>query len=237
MNDRQDAAADALGRIFAGIDEAQRLLGAQPNAGDEAADDQRGHARSERAEEGEDAEQQQVELVDEAPPEPVGELALARGADEQAEHGGAADGRNFGSGRKLGLQEERNQRTEHREVDDVEEIAGGDERDNAPMQRRYFRVIERVADKTFDSLGAAAHVRRGYSCRHVILPMIRIIKIRPKRRHPGRRRGPCFVRVWKGARPLSMLVRQGELHVIARSEATKQSNCGAAARIASLRSQ
>ena len=34
---RQDAAADALGRIFAGIGEGERLLGAEAEAGDEAA--------------------------------------------------------------------------------------------------------------------------------------------------------------------------------------------------------
>ena len=91
MNDRQDAAADALGRIFAGIGEGERLLGAEADAGDEAADDQQRDARRQRAEDREDAEQQQVELIDEPAAEPVAELALAGGADEHAEDGGAAD--------------------------------------------------------------------------------------------------------------------------------------------------
>ena len=40
MNDGQDASANSLGRIFAGIGESERLLGAEPEPGDEAADDQ-----------------------------------------------------------------------------------------------------------------------------------------------------------------------------------------------------
>src|SRR5579885_832343 len=39
MNDRKNASADRLRRIFAGIGEAERLLGAEPKAGDEAAGD------------------------------------------------------------------------------------------------------------------------------------------------------------------------------------------------------
>ena len=44
-----------------------------------------------RTEDGEDAEQQQVELVDGLAAPAVAELALARRADEHAEHGRAAD--------------------------------------------------------------------------------------------------------------------------------------------------
>ena len=36
MHDRQDAAADRLRRIFAGVGERERLLGAEADAGDEA---------------------------------------------------------------------------------------------------------------------------------------------------------------------------------------------------------
>ncbi len=66
MNDRQNAAADALGRIFAGIGEGKRLLGAKADAGDEARGDEPRDARSEGPEDGEDTEQQQVELIDES---------------------------------------------------------------------------------------------------------------------------------------------------------------------------
>ena len=37
MHDRQDAAANALGRVFAGIGEGERLFGAETDAGNEAA--------------------------------------------------------------------------------------------------------------------------------------------------------------------------------------------------------
>ena len=92
---REDAPANALGRIFARIGEGERLLGAKPDAGNDAADDQHGDVRRERAQDRENAEQQKIELIDEAPAEPVGELALAGGADGQAENGGAADCRGF----------------------------------------------------------------------------------------------------------------------------------------------
>ena len=51
-------------RIFAGIGEGKRLLAAETETGDEAADDQPVHGRRKRAKDGEDAEQQQVELID-----------------------------------------------------------------------------------------------------------------------------------------------------------------------------
>ena len=63
------------------------------------------------------------------------------------------------AGRESGFEDERNQRAEHGEIDDVEEIAGGDERDHAPMQRRDFRVVERVADETFDGVAAWRRAR------------------------------------------------------------------------------
>src|SRR4029077_8909521 len=122
MNDGKDASADALWRIFSGISEGQRLLGAEAEPGDEAANNQQRHAWREGAEDREGAEQEQVELIDEAAAEPVGEFALADGAEEHAENGGAADGRDLRSGCEFGLQEERHQRAEDREIDDVEEI-------------------------------------------------------------------------------------------------------------------
>src|ERR1700692_880869 len=102
MDDGEDAAADALGRIFSGISEAQRRLGAQPEPGDKATSDQQRHARSECAEDGEGAEQEQVELIDESAAEPVGEFALAGSAEKHAENGGAADGRGLRSGCEFG---------------------------------------------------------------------------------------------------------------------------------------
>ena len=40
-------------------------------------------------------------------------------------------GGDFGPGRELGLDHVRNQRAEDGEVDDVEEVSGGDERDHS----------------------------------------------------------------------------------------------------------
>ena len=102
MHDRQNASADALGRIFACVGEGQRLFGAEPEPGDEAAGHQERNARSERTENSKDAEQQKVELVDEAAAKAVGEFALARGAEEHAENAGAANRGDFGSRGKLG---------------------------------------------------------------------------------------------------------------------------------------
>ena len=73
-----------FGRIFARIGEGERLLGAQAEAGDEAADHQQGDVRRQRAEDGEDTEKQEVELIDEPAAEPVAEFALSGGADEHA---------------------------------------------------------------------------------------------------------------------------------------------------------
>ena len=114
MNDRQDAAADALGRIFAGIGEGERLLGAEPDARDETRGDEPGNGRSERPQDREDAEQQQVELIDESAAEPVAEFTLAGRADEHSENRGAADSRCFGAGRELGLDQVRAPATRRR---------------------------------------------------------------------------------------------------------------------------
>ncbi len=86
------------------------------------------------------------------PAEPVAEFTLAGRADEHSENGGAADCRDFGSGRELGLKQVRNERAEDGEIDDVEEVSCGDKRDNSSMQRRYFRIIQRVADECLNRL-------------------------------------------------------------------------------------
>ncbi len=152
VHDRQDAAADALGRIFAGIGEGERLLGADADPGDEAADDQPRDGRGQRAEDREHAEQQQVELIDGLAAPAVAEFALTGGADEHAEDRRAADQGGFGSGRELGLKHVRDQRAEHDHIDDVEEVTGGDQRDHLDMERRYFRVVQRVTDKSLNCL-------------------------------------------------------------------------------------
>jgi hypothetical protein len=85
---------------------------------------------------------------------------LAGGADEHAEDGGTAYGCDFGSRRELGLKYVRNKGTEHGEIDDIEEISRGDERDNSPMKRRYFRLIQSAANECLDCLG------------HVVLPTV-----------------------------------------------------------------
>ena len=146
MHDGKKPSADSLGRIFAGIGERQRLLGAEAEAGDKAADDKHRDVRRECTEDREHAEQQQVELIDEAAAEPVAELTLSRSADEHAEDGRAADQRDLGAARELRRQNVRHERAEDRKVDDVEEVSRGDQRDHFAMQRRYLRFVERVAD-------------------------------------------------------------------------------------------
>ena len=152
MDDRQNAAANGLGRVFAGVSKGERLFGAEAKAGDEAAQDQQGHARGDGAENGEDAEQHQIELVDEAAAEAVGELTLTGGADEHAENGGRADEADFRSGCELRLQDERHERAEDREVDDVEKVSGGDQADDLLMQWRYLCFVQRFANEGFDAL-------------------------------------------------------------------------------------
>src|SRR5262249_34345371 len=91
VHDRENAPADRLRRILAGIGEGERLFGAKTEARDEAADHEQRHARSESAEDREHAEDEKVELVDEAAAETVAEFTLTGGADEHSEDGGAAD--------------------------------------------------------------------------------------------------------------------------------------------------
>ena len=158
MHERQNAAADALGRIFAGIGEGKRLLGADADTGNEAAGDQQRHGRHKRAEDGKHAEHQQIELVDESPAESVAKFTLAGGAKEHAEHGGAADGRDLSAGRKLGLQDVRNKRAEDGEVDDIEEVTGRDKRDHSAMQRRYRCLVQRIANESLYGLSLSHSV-------------------------------------------------------------------------------
>src|SRR4029077_6762619 len=61
VHDRKDAAADELGRVLARVGERERLLGAEADPGDEAGDPEPEHRRRQRAEDGEDSEQQEVE--------------------------------------------------------------------------------------------------------------------------------------------------------------------------------
>src|SRR5262249_44007087 len=153
MDDRKDAAANALGRIFGGIGEAERLFGAETQPGDEATDDEQRHVRRKRAEDREHTEQQKVELIDEAPPEAVAELALSGGADEHAEDRGAADCGGFSGRGESGLDDVGDDRAQDSEIHDIEEITGGGQRDHTAMQRRNFRVVERRPDKSLDCLG------------------------------------------------------------------------------------
>ncbi len=151
MHDRQDAAADAFGRPFARIGEGERLLGAQADAGQESADHQQCEVRRECAEDGEDAEEQKIELIDEPAAEPVGEFALTGGADGKADDGGAADERGVGCG-EAGLDDERDERAIDRIIDDVAEISRGDERDDPLMQRRNLGLVQRIVDEAFYGL-------------------------------------------------------------------------------------
>ena len=110
------------------------------------------HRRRQRAEDREHAENQQIELVDRLAAPTVAEFALTDAADEHAEHRGAADPCRLGAGRELGLNHVRDQRTQHDQIDDVEEVTGGDERDHLDMQRRYFRIVQRVTDESLNGL-------------------------------------------------------------------------------------
>ena len=57
-----------------------------------------------------------------------------------------------GAGREFGRDHVRNQRAEHDQIDDVEEISGGDQRDDLDVQRRDFCIVERIADEAFNGL-------------------------------------------------------------------------------------
>src|SRR5262249_16056831 len=99
MNDGEEPAPDAPGRIFTCIDECEWMVRGESEKRDEGADDQQRYIRSKCSENCENAEQQQVELIDEPTAEPVTKLTLACGADEHSKDGSAADGRSLGSRR------------------------------------------------------------------------------------------------------------------------------------------
>src|SRR4029077_8251935 len=87
-------AANPPRRILGDIGIAQRLLGAEPDPGNEAKDKQPvitrvetdARDRRQRRAERRQAEEEEVELIARLPAEPVGELALAERADEEAGH-------------------------------------------------------------------------------------------------------------------------------------------------------
>src|SRR5262249_50856330 len=54
--------------------------------------------------------------------------------------------------RKPGFEDERDQRAENGEIDDVEEISSRDQRDDLLVERRDLRLIQRIPDKRFDCL-------------------------------------------------------------------------------------
>src|SRR5262249_32239591 len=150
---RQDASANELGRVLPRIREGERLLCAETDAGDEARDPKPKYRRRERAQDGENPKQQQIELINRLAAPPVAELALSSGADEHSNHGRASDQASLGRGRELGLDHVRDQRAQDDQVNDVEEIPGGDECDYANMERRDLCFIQRRADETLDCLG------------------------------------------------------------------------------------
>ena len=162
MHQRQNPAADALGRVFAGIGESERLFAAEAEAGDEARRRQPDHGRSEGAENGENPEQQEVELVDRLAAPAIAEFALTDAAEEHAKDRGAADDRSFRSGREFGCDHVRDQRAQHDQIDDVEEISGCDQPNDLDVKRRYFRLIQCVADESLNCLS------------HGVLPLSRL---------------------------------------------------------------
>ena len=106
-----------------------------------------------RAEDREHAEQQQVELVDEAAAEPVAELTLAGGADEHAEDGGAADRRRLR--RRSRTSTDRMYGTSEPKIVKSmtsKKYPAAISPTTLAMQRRYLRVVQRVADKCLDCL-------------------------------------------------------------------------------------
>jgi hypothetical protein len=59
---------------------------------------------------------------------------LAGRAEEHSEDSRTSNPSQIGSGRKPGLDDVRNQRAEHDQVDDVEEVTGSDERNHPYVQ-------------------------------------------------------------------------------------------------------
>ena len=162
-----ETAADVLGRILAGISEAQRLLGAEPDAGDEAQCCEPDVVGRECRDDGRQAVQQQVELIDGLAAEAVGELALRQRADEQAEQRGAGNGGDLRGRGEAGAHHVGNQRSQDHVVGDVEEIPRGDQREHAPMDRAHPGIVERRANEALDRLGHALPPPWVPSARHV----------------------------------------------------------------------
>ncbi len=103
MHKCENATADRLRRVFAGISEGERLFAAEAKARNEAANHEPKHGRRECAKNCEDAEQQQIELVDGLSSPAVAEFTLASGADKHSEHGRAANQAGLGAGGEFGL--------------------------------------------------------------------------------------------------------------------------------------
>jgi hypothetical protein len=147
-----EAAADGLWRVFAGVSEAQRLFRAQTDSGDETQHREPDIVRRERGGDGRGAVQQQVELVDGFAAEPVGELALRQGADEQAEQCGAADQSDLRGGREAAARHVGDERAKDDVVGDVEEVTGGDEDEDPVVNRAHPGIVHGRADEALDGL-------------------------------------------------------------------------------------
>jgi hypothetical protein len=96
--------------------------------------------------------QQQVELVDRLALVSVGEFALAERAAKEAEKRDTADPRHLLLGHKAAADAVGNQRPENREIQHVEEVAGRDQCQQAPMERAHPRLVHRLADEGLDGL-------------------------------------------------------------------------------------
>src|SRR4029450_12971950 len=59
---------------------------------------------------------------------------------------------NLCAARELRRQDVRHERAEDREINDVKKVSSCDQRDHSAMQRRYLRLVERVADICLDGL-------------------------------------------------------------------------------------
>ena len=87
----------------------------------------------------------------------VGELALSDAADQQPDKGRAPHHGDLRRGDESALDHVGHQRPEDRQVEDIEKIAGGDERQNPPVDRRHPRIVHRSADERLDRLGHMLH--------------------------------------------------------------------------------
>jgi hypothetical protein len=146
---------------YSAVGEAQRLLGAKADTSKKPKYQKPAKLRVETdardwrqcRDDRRQAEQEQVELIDRLASEPVGELALAQRTDEQPGHRDAADPRNLRLGDEAAFDQVGDESAEDREIQHVEKIAGGNKRQNLPMDRSHPRGIHRLADIRFDGLG------------------------------------------------------------------------------------